>query len=98
LLEISHFILDNYQTVIRDNLVVIKQPANNELLGHAHKNLPYLNPYETIPEYVFKDFEFYYIKTLARNCSIGADKYDAFSTLLYTFHRSLIDSLNLALM
>ena len=49
LLEISHFILDNYQTVIRDNLVVIKQPASIELLGHVHKNIPYLNPYETIP-------------------------------------------------
>jgi hypothetical protein len=34
---------------------------------------------------------------LARNYGIGADKYDAFSTLLYTFHRSLIDCLNLAL-
>lgn len=49
LLEISHFILDNYQTVIRDNLTIIKQPPGLELLGHAHKNIPYLNPYETVP-------------------------------------------------
>ena len=76
----------------------VKQPPPIELLAHAHKEIPYSNPYETVPEYVFKDFEFYYIKTLARNYGIGADKYDAFSTLLYTFHRSLIDSLNLALM
>lgn len=68
-----------------------------ELLGLAHKNVVYWTPYETVPEYVFKDFEFYYIKTLARNYGITADQYDAFSTLLYTFHRSLIDSLNLSL-
>jgi hypothetical protein len=47
---------------------------------------------------VFKDFEFYYIKTLAKNNGITSEKYDYFSTLLYTFHRSLVDSLNRVLM
>ena len=67
LLEISHFILDNFQTVVRENLVNIKQPPALELLAHAHKDIPYFYPYETIPEYVYKDFEFYYVKTLAKN-------------------------------
>jgi hypothetical protein len=89
--------LDNYQAVIRDNLIFIKQPPSLDLLTLAHKNISHFNHYETVPEYVFKDFEFYYIKTLARNVGITADKYDAFSTLIYTFHRSLADSLNLAL-
>lgn len=54
--------------------------------------------YETIPEFAFKDFEFYYIKTLARNNGIAAEGYDKFSSLTYTFHRVLVDSLNTALM
>lgn len=41
LLEISHFILDNYQNVIRDNLIIVKQPPKEELLSLARKNLSY---------------------------------------------------------
>lgn len=38
LLEISHFILDHYQQVVKDNLINIKQPPSLELLEHSKRN------------------------------------------------------------
>jgi hypothetical protein len=64
----------------------------------ARRELTTNPPYETIPEYVYKDFEFYYIKTLQKNYRVDDKDYDVFSSLLYTFHRTLIDALNEALM
>ena len=54
--------------------------------------------YETIPEYIFKDFQFFYIKSLSKNYSIKTEDYDKFSSFVYTFHRALVDALNTALM
>ena len=45
LLEISHFVLDNYQQLIRDNLVEAKQPPAIEVLAMARKG------YDNIPIY-----------------------------------------------
>ena len=56
LLEICHFMLDNYQLQIKDNLIHVKQPPGIELLELAKKGLSYPLRYETIPEYIFKDF------------------------------------------
>ena len=75
----------------------VRQPAGVELLELARKGMSHPLRYETIQEFVFKDFEFYYIKTMARSNEVGPEQYDAFSTLLYTSHRSLVDSLNVAL-
>ena len=56
LLEISHFVLDNYQKMVRDNLVEVRQPPAHELLAMARKGHDLIPVYETIQEYAFKDF------------------------------------------
>lgn len=45
LLEISHFVLDSYQQVLRDNLLRVKQPPITEVLAMARRGLA------TIPTY-----------------------------------------------
>ena len=45
LLEVSHFILDNYQKAVRDSIVDVKQPSGLDLLGMARKGLDLLPLY-----------------------------------------------------
>ena len=56
-------------------MILIKQPAPHEVLDMARKGLGAMPVYESVPEYVFKDFEFYYIKTLHRNMGVPASQY-----------------------
>ena len=56
LLEICHFMLDNYQKQIRENLVNVRQPTGIELLRLVRKGTSYPLRYETVQEFVFKDF------------------------------------------
>jgi hypothetical protein len=98
LLEISHFMLDTYQQLIGDNLAQVRQPPLSEVLNMARKEIHFLPLYETVPEFIFKDFEFCYIKSLSRKRGVAAEHYEEFSSMVYIFHRVLIDSLNTALM
>lgn len=64
----------------------------------ARKGLSTIPTYETIPEFIYKDFEFYFIKTLQKTYNINNENYASFSSTVYTFHRALVDALNEALM
>lgn len=64
----------------------------------ARRSLTTNPPYEAIPEFIFKDFSFSYIKDLQKDQKVDDLYFDVFSCLLYTFHRALIDALNEALM
>ena len=98
LLEISHFVLDNYGAEFLLRLTKVEQPPRLELWRHCVARRPFTEEYQTIPHQVFKQFEFFTIKAVVKDQQVPDSAKDAYSALLFTFHQALYDCLNAMLL
>ncbi len=70
LLEVSHFILDNFGAEFMRKLINVEQPESHELWKHCIKREPFVKEYASISQKIFKQFEFFHIKTLITDCNV----------------------------